>query len=353
MTTPAGLSDAECDAIIERTMQTANERDWVDRTLVRAAYAAGQAASVPREWLGSSDKEQEAHACWHCALPARARWFCCTGHKLIMWADKSLRCPICNYAAPAVAQPKCERCDDTGCPECDPEWAQHQVPAQPAAQDKEAPPGEGWPGYEQAVPNRKPAAQDLPVRCPVTRTADMVTCSKHQGHKGEHDFATSPNPDDLLRRLLTIAHYLRLMPEFIYSDNRDHCMMAHKGADAADEAAATIRALREDMKRFTADGLLDVHAICDQRDLFRNNVNSIGEQLNEAQAERDDYKTIHEAIMRVVGHSEVSSRPLYMTVEDVVKQRDAAIAALRKIASCESHHPDDVVAIARRALVKP
>ena len=48
MTTPAGLSDAECDAIIERTMQTANERDWVDRTLVRAAYAAGQAASVPR-----------------------------------------------------------------------------------------------------------------------------------------------------------------------------------------------------------------------------------------------------------------------------------------------------------------
>jgi len=28
----------------------------------------------------------------------------------------------------------CERCDDTGCPVCDPEWAQNQVPAPPAAQ---------------------------------------------------------------------------------------------------------------------------------------------------------------------------------------------------------------------------
>lgn len=33
-------------------------------------------------------------------------------------------------AAPAPPEaPKCSRCDDTGCPECDPEWAQHQVPA--------------------------------------------------------------------------------------------------------------------------------------------------------------------------------------------------------------------------------
>lgn len=30
---------------------------------------------------------------------------------------------------------KCERCDDTGCPQCDPEWAQHQVRAPKADED--------------------------------------------------------------------------------------------------------------------------------------------------------------------------------------------------------------------------
>ena len=48
MTTPT-LTDAECDALIERTMQTANEREWVDRSLIRAGFAAGLARAVPRE----------------------------------------------------------------------------------------------------------------------------------------------------------------------------------------------------------------------------------------------------------------------------------------------------------------
>lgn len=39
--------------------------------------------------------------------------------------------PSQERAAP-VAEAKCKRCDDTGCPECDPEWAKHQMRASPA-----------------------------------------------------------------------------------------------------------------------------------------------------------------------------------------------------------------------------
>ena len=45
MTTPAGLNDAECDAILRHTPYLCTDPH---RTIVRAAYAAGQAAaSVP------------------------------------------------------------------------------------------------------------------------------------------------------------------------------------------------------------------------------------------------------------------------------------------------------------------
>lgn len=43
-------------------------------------------------------------------------------------------------------------------------------------------------------------------------------------------------------------------------------------------------------------------------------------------------------------------RALHARATQAEAERDAARAALRKIATCTSHHPNDVVAVARAAL---
>lgn len=121
------------------------------------------------------------------------------------------------------------------------------------------------------------------------------------------------NYDDLVRRL----------------DDRS---CGWQAAPLLDEAAATIRALREECKEwrgYTAEWRTKA-AIAEERvkDYSENSALFLREK-ERAEAERDDYKTQHDAIMHITGHSEVSSRPLYLTVEDVVKQRDAALKALR------------------------
>jgi len=87
--------------------------------------------------------------------------------------------PIYRDAAPApVADgPKCARCDDTGCPECDPEWAQHQAP----------------------VPGSKPSATNQAEREAVTLAAKPANCELTEA---------APDPDRTVRsdkRSLTTA----------------------------------------------------------------------------------------------------------------------------------------------------
>lgn len=67
---------------------------------------------------------------------------------------------------------KCERCDDTGCPQCDPEWAQHQVRAPKADEDAI--------NAKLAESAKREGAELLP--CPFCGSA--VTLTEREGFVG-------------------------------------------------------------------------------------------------------------------------------------------------------------------------
>jgi len=135
---------------------------------------------------------------------ARAAWRSINAGPLPGWTMVALMQAIAGAFAAGRAslpvpadEPKCARCDDTGCPVCDPEWAQHQV----------------------AVPNSAPV----------------------------------PYVAALIAGLQRIAYYLDLLPDHVYSDDRNHVMHSRSAHTLVTQAAAALQSQADMLAAATAN----------------------------------------------------------------------------------------------------